>query len=184
MKGLVFTQFLAMAEESVGEKRVDDMIDRCPLHSGGAYNAVGNYDCSELTTLVGELSRETGIDVGELQKAFGRWMLQNFVATHPEFFEAKACAFDMLESVENEVHTEVRKLYPDAELPRFETRRPDPQTLEFIYRSPRRLATFCEGLIEACLMHYGEAADIRSEDVSDQENQIVRFLISKTDGGA
>ena len=163
MKGLVFTQLLAMADKTFGEPSVDAVLDRCPLSSGGAFSAVGNYNCSEFTTLVREFSSEAGLSAEKLQITFGHWMLRHFVEFYPEFFNAKQTAFDMLESVQNEVHSEVRKLYSDVELPNFVTERPDDQTMIFTYFSPRGLVHFCKGLIEACFGHYGETADIQVE---------------------
>lgn len=180
MKGLVFTELLNMAEDAVGEEMVDDVIDSCPLESGGAYSSVGNYDCSELVSLVGGFSDRTGLSVDKLQNMFGRWMLARFVDSYPAFFETKTNAFDMLDSIENEVHVEVRKLYPDAELPTFRTERPSSDVFVFIYSSPRRLMAFCHGLIEACLEHYNETATIEVEDQSTEELGIARFTLTKT----
>ena len=74
MKGLIFTELLAMADEAVGEDRVDHVISGCPLSGGGAYSAVGNYPSSDLIALVQGFSGETGLSVEALQKAFGHWM--------------------------------------------------------------------------------------------------------------
>lgn len=160
MKGMVFTELLEMAEGAVGEAAVDDILDACPLESGGAYNAVGNYPCGELMTIVGALSDHTGAPVAELQRQFGHWMHGRFVERYAPFYEGKADAFEMLEAIEAEVHVEVRKLHPDVELPTFETTRPAPDVLVMTYRSPRALADFCHGLIEACVAHFGAPVDI------------------------
>ena len=182
MKGLVFTELLDMAEAAAGEDVVDDVLDTCPLASGGAYTSVGNYQCSELLTLVGEFSRRTGLSVEDLQKQFGHWMLKRFVEGYSSFFDARTNAFDMLESIETEVHVEVRKLYPDTELPTFDTRRDGEDTLHFTYRSPRRLIAFCHGLIEGCLAHYGETASISCTDHSTDLEAVAEFRIVRTNG--
>lgn len=165
MKGMVFVELLQMAESALGEERVDAVLDRCELSSGGAYNAVGSYPCSELVALVGAFSDETGLPGDALQRQFGHWMLERFKRSYPHFFEGRENALELLEAVDAEVHVEVRKLYPDAELPRFETERLAPDTLRLVYASPRPLAAFCHGLIEACVEHYGHDAEIAREDV-------------------
>ena len=86
----------------------------------------------------------------------------------------------MLESIDNEVHVEVRKLYSDAELPRFDTQRLDDRTMRLVYTSPRRLMAFCHGLIEATFKHYGETAEIEVVDKSTDTTGIVEFTIRKT----
>lgn len=179
MKGVVFTELISMAEEVKGEEFVDELLEELPLTNGGAYTSVGKYPCSELFVIVGALSERLGAPPDALQRQFGHWMLGKFAMNYPQFFEGKTHAFDMLQSIENEVHVEVRKLYPDAELPTFETIRENEDTLTMIYHSARPLGHFCHGLIEACLAHFNVQADIK---VSDQNTAVpgshVRFEIA------
>ncbi len=179
VKGVVFVELLKLADARVGEEVVDSVVAKCPLSSGGAYTAVGTYPASELDTLVGALSDATGTSVDALQRQFGHWMLRRFVATYPSFFESRSDAFDMLESIETEVHVEVRKLYPDSELPTFETERLEGDVLKMTYKSPRRMIAFCHGLIEACLEHYNESADIGRTEMSTAGMGIAEFVIRR-----
>ncbi|MCT4554373.1 MAG: heme NO-binding domain-containing protein [Pelagimonas sp.] len=164
MKGMVFTELLSMAEGAIGEDAVDDILDELPLSNGGAYTAVGNYPCSELVSIVVKISEVSGLPINDLQRAFGGWMMERFAAGYPQFFQDKTCALEMLEAIENEVHVEVRKLYPDAELPSFETERTGQGQLRMTYRSDRPLVAFCHGLIESCVAHFGQKADITVQD--------------------
>lgn len=168
MKGIVFVELLAMAEAAVGEAAVDEVLDGLDIASGGAYSGVGNYPCSELMAIVGALSARTGVPGEALQRQFGEWMLARFVAGYPAFFEGRRDALDMLEAIEGEVHVEVRKLYPDAELPRFETAR-DGDALRMRYVSERPLVAFCEGLIRACAAHFGRGLQMEVTQVSATE---------------
>lgn len=177
MKGVIFTELLAMAEETFGEAVVDQVIDASDLPSGGAYTTVGNYPCAELVTLVGGFARHGDTSVEALQRVFGHWMMDSFARHYPQFFVGRTCSLDMLEAIENDIHVEVRKLYPDAELPRFRTRRDGPNSLEMIYRSPRPLADFCHGLIEACADHFGETARIARQDGSQDGMTVATFRI-------
>lgn len=169
MKGLVFTELLAMADDALGEDVVDGVLSALPLDSGGAYTAVGVYPCSELVQIVGALSERTGTSVPELQRAFGGWMLRYFVKHYPDVFAESQCALDLLERVDGEVHVEVRKLYPDAELPSFDTERVQPGHLRMTYRSARPLVPFCHGLIDACVTHYNQQAEIKCRPLSSNE---------------
>lgn len=169
MKGIVFTELLEMAEQAIGEEAVDDILDQLELDSGAAYTSVGNYPCSELMKIVAAVSDFTGIPGEDLQRKFGGWMHARFVQVYPQFFEDKKTVLDMLDAIETEVHVEVRKLYSDAELPRFETAQIDDDTLRMAYRSDRPLVSFCHGLIEACVDHFGQRANIAVARVSNRE---------------
>jgi len=166
MKGVVFVELLSMAEDMLGEAVVDSVIDAADLASGGAYTTVGNYPCDELMVLIAGFSRTTSVPAAELQRLFGNWMMRSFETHYPGFFNSQATALGMLESIENEVHVEVRKLYPDAELPNFHTRREAEGQLTMTYVSPRSLSSFCHGLIEGCLAHFATEATIEASDRS------------------
>ena len=153
------------------------MLDNVELESDGAFSAVGNYPCSELMTLVGAFSDHTGHSVQFLQTAFGKWIFAKFAESYQVFFEGKDNAFTMLESIENEVHVEVRKLYPEVELPTFATNRLADGSLEMIYSSERPLVDFCQGMIEACLEHFGEQAEITQTKLQDDNLFGAKFNI-------
>lgn len=178
MKGLIFVELLKMAEEASHEGLVDDVLDRLVLESGGAYSAVGNYRCGELVAIVGGLSDRMNTSASALQKQFGHWMFRHFAENFGQFFSEKHSSFDMLDSIDREVHVEVRKLYPDAELPRFETKRLSQTEMTMTYISARPLQCFCYGLIEACLAHFGETGLITIRDQSQDEATQVVFNIS------
>ncbi|WGW05677.1 heme NO-binding domain-containing protein [Tropicibacter oceani] len=177
MKGLVFTELLEMAESALGEEVVDEVLDGLELEGGGAYSAVGSYPCSELFGIVGALSARTGISGDELQRQFGHWMFGRFSVNYPGFFEGKANALEMLDAIESEVHVEVRKLYPDAELPTFATTWRNDRELLLNYSSSRPLVAFCHGLIEACLVHFGHPGQLRQSRQLEGEGHAATFLI-------
>jgi len=54
------------------------------------------------------------------------------------------------------IHVEVRKLYPDAELPTFTCDTSTPGRLTMLYRSSRPFADLAEGLIAGCIAHFCE----------------------------
>jgi len=170
MKGVVFVELLKMAQEAFGEEVVDDVIEHADLDSGGAFTAVGNYPCSELVKIVQAFSDHSGISSEDLQRKFGHWMMGFFGDNYPEFFADKAGPFEMLNAVDGEIHVEVRKLYPDAELPRFATEQKSETELEMVYTSPRPLVDFCQGLIESCVDRFERTADIESTPVTADKN--------------
>lgn len=169
MKGVVFVELLTMAEVAFGEDVVDQVIDKAELASGGSYTAVGNYPCEELVRIVDAFSAHSGISGDQLQRKFGHWMMTFFGKQYPDFFSGKSTSFEMLEAVDGEIHVEVRKLYPDAELPRFETVRTSEGRLEMVYTSPRPLVSFCHGLIEACVETFDEQAEITFAATPDKD---------------
>lgn len=159
MKGVVFTELLDMVEAKFGLEVADAIVQASGIPGGCAYTAVGTYDWRELATLVQALSAHTGTPVPELLRAYGRHLFGRFVVAYPQFFADVPTAFDFLENVEAYIHPEVRKLYPDAELPHFQSER-TAGGLELRYRSQRPFAEFARGLIDGCLEYFAVDAEV------------------------
>ena len=71
MKGLLFTSFLDLVEREYGLEMVDEIIDEAAPKSGGIYTTVGNYDHSELISMIAVLSKKMNLSVAHLNKTFG-----------------------------------------------------------------------------------------------------------------
>jgi hypothetical protein len=181
MKGIVFTEFLEMIENKFSPEMADRIIEQADLRSGGIYTAVGTYDHSEMIELASRLSDETGIAPAEIMRSFGMYLFERFYTMFPIYFDRVSSSFDFLQRIEGYIHVEVRKLYPEAELPSFACATPHPGCLRLTYRSARPFAVLAEGLIRGCIAHYGEAVDIEVEDLSDGTGTAARFLLTKRD---
>jgi hypothetical protein len=179
MKGIVFCEFVEMMEQEFSPDLADEIITSTPLESGGAYTTVGTYDHHEMLALVGRLSEKTGAPVPDLVNAFGRYLFGRFVELYPNFFEGVDGAFSFLDRIEVHVHVEVRKLYPDAELPTFETSMLDDDTMVMVYQSKRPFADLAHGLIEGCIEHYGKPIGIHMEDLSGNGRTHMRFTLKR-----
>jgi hypothetical protein len=160
MKGIVFTEFLDMVEALHSADMVDAVIVAAKPANGGAYTAVGTYPAAEMGALVAALARQTGTAAPELLHGFGRHVFGRFASTYPDFFAEADDVLAFLSSIEDVIHIEVRKLYPDAELPTLEAAADGPDGLRLTYRSPRCMADFAEGLIEGAAAHFGQALTI------------------------
>jgi len=177
MKGIIFTEFIELVETAFSIETAEDMLELADPASGGAYTAVGNYDHMELVGMVGHLSTLTGVSVGELVMTFGEHLFNRFTQLYPQMFIGKETVYDFVESVEGVIHVEVRKLYPDAELPTISTERTDDGALDMTYRSPRQLGDIAHALLSGCIKHYKEDLTIRRHDVVDETGPSVRFRL-------
>ncbi|WP_299906751.1 heme NO-binding domain-containing protein [uncultured Paracoccus sp.] len=175
---MVFSELIEMADELLGEAAVDEVLSSGDFSSGGAYTSVGFYPCDEFMALVQALSTRSGLPLNDYLRRFGHWMFWRYSARYSQFFADKTDVLTMLESIETEVHIEVRKLYPGVELPRFESRRLlDGDGLELTYHSPRPLGDFCHGLVETCIEYFGRPASVERQDLTVPEGMCVRFTI-------
>ncbi len=178
MKGVIFTEFLDLVEENFGYETVDTIIEKSSLSTNGAYTAIGTYPHSEMFQLIGNLSQEKNIPVEVLLRLFGKHVFSVLMKSFPTHTRHISHTFQLLESIENHIHVEVRKIYPDAELPHFQITRLDDNTIEMIYTSKRKMADLAIGLIEGCFDHFNEKGTVQKTNLKDDGSE-VRLLILK-----
>ncbi len=180
MKGVVFTEFMSFVEDGYGIDMVDNVVEMSDLPSGGAYTSVGTYPHTEMYELVGSLTKLSGARLENILVKFGQHLSRRFARSFPNFFSERTGLFDFLSSVDGHIHVEVRKLYPDAELPSFVVNSVDERRMEFDYSSCRPLGSLAKGLIMGAAEHYGENVEIGEAAHEQADRRFVRFTIQRT----
>lgn len=164
MKGVIFTEFLDMVESKHGMQVADRVLTRgFPLDSG--FTSVGTYDYRILIDLIVEFSNAVDKPPSEVVFEFGKHLFHRLREIYPASTEGVTCAMDQVRRVETVIHTEVVKLYPDAEIPAFRFPPADDGTFQIEYISARPFADLAEGLIAATIEHYGEDFKIERVDL-------------------
>lgn len=88
-------------------------------------------------------------------------------------------SLDFIDTVENYVHVEVKKLYKDVDLPTFKTIYKDDDNLTIIYQSQKRLEAFAHGLMTACGKYFNEELVIEYKTINQSPYQ-VEFVVKKS----
>lgn len=178
MRGLVFTEFLDFVEKTAGPEMVETMLESCNLASGGAYTSVGTYDHEEILNMLAFLNQATGQDVSDMVTAFGRNLFAQLAVHHPAIVQSSETLLDFLEGIETHIHREVRKLYPDAELPYFETVRPRKNMLIMTYQSSRPFVDLAHGMINGAVDHFKDTVRIARENMPVASGYCARFQVA------
>lgn len=177
MKGLVFREFLRMVESEFGYEMVDKIIEDSHIASKGIYTSVGTYNHHELLSLMNEFGIHVHKSVNELMVEFGRFAFTVFLNNYPGFFQDKKSTFELLSVVEDQIHTEVLKLYPEAELPTFETDGYNNNEMKMIYRSERKMKYFAKGLMQGSLDYFGENAQVEMTNLKEDGSEVLFRII-------
>ena len=159
MKGIVFTEFLELVENEFGLEVVQQIIDECELDTDGVYTSVGTYSHKDMFKMVGKLSEIKGIPVPALLTVFGEYFFTTLKDKYPVFVE-KPNLFSFLNSIDQYIHPEVLKLYPDAELPRFDAEIKSDNEMMLNYMSSRKMSDLAIGLIKGAANHFKENVDV------------------------
>jgi len=178
MKGIVFTEFLDLVEDKFGLETVDEIIEKSELKSNGVYTSIGTYEFSEMLQLLQHLSTKTKITIDELLLVYGEHLFSVLRDSYPGLVDAYKDPIEMLSSIENHIHVEVKKIYPDAELPSFEVREKSKDSLIMIYKSSRAMHHFGLGLMNKTFEHFNSQATIVLEKIKEDGTE-VKFIINK-----
>ncbi|WP_159951015.1 heme NO-binding domain-containing protein [Polaribacter septentrionalilitoris] len=178
MKGIVFTEFLDLVEDKFGLEMVDKIISESKLESEGAYTAIGTYSFSEMLQLLTHLSKYTEIPIDNLLLVYGEHFFSVIENSYPGLLATYKDPIDMLSSIENHIHVEVQKIYPDAELPTFVVEEKSENSLIMVYKSSRAMHHFGLGLMNKTFEHFNSTATIQLEKIKEDGTQ-VRFIVAK-----
>lgn len=180
MKGIVFTEFLDLVEDKFGLEMVDTIISSSNLESEGAYTAVGTYSFSEMLQLLQHLSEQTGLSIDNLLLVYAEHFFEVIKISYPGLLNTYKDPIEMLSSIENHIHIEVRKIYPDAELPTFVVVEKTENSLILDYKSSRAMHHFGLGLMNKTFEHFNATATIQLNKIKADGTE-VRFIITKNE---
>jgi hypothetical protein len=157
---------------------VDEIIQDSKIESNGAYTSVGTYSHIELFKLVDQLSKHSNISIEKLMTDYGKYAFYKFIKAYPKLTNNFTNAFHFLKNVEDIIHVEVAKLYPNTELPSLKIIELTEKEMKLLYSSQRRMSHFAEGMILSCFDYYHEKVVIEKE-VMNGDGAEVLFSIKK-----
>ncbi len=178
MKGIVFTEFLELVENKFGIEMVDKIINQSKLESQGIYTAIGTYKFAEMLSLLSNLSNNTSISIDDLLLVYGEHFFAVLKQSYPGLVATYNNPIEMLSSIEDHIHVEVRKIYPDAELPTFIVEEHKENHLVMVYKSNRAMHQFGLGLMNKTFEHFNSSAEIILEKINKNGTE-VRFIINE-----
>lgn len=179
MKGIIFTEFFDLVEQAFGFEVAEKIIDECDLPSGGVYTAVGTYDHTEILALVGMLSKITETPAPQLLVTYGRFIYPKLHAQLKGMGLEFDSSFALFSSLDDIIHPEVLKLYPDAELPNFHATPLNDHQLLLKYSSCRPFAHMAEGLILGAAEHFNEDLTVALEHHNTDNNFYTDIVITR-----
>ncbi len=172
MKGIVFTEFLELVETKFGYEVVDEIITKSELPSSGIYTSVGTYAFSEMLQLLTHLSHHTQLSIDNLLYVYGGHFFGVLEKNYADILSSYTGPLELLNSIENHIHVHVRKIYPDAELPRFEVVEKSLHKMTMIYYSDRAMYSFAKALMEKAFSYYKKDALITLQKIQEDGTQV------------
>ena len=176
MKGVIFNLLEEIVVRDHGEDTWELLLDDAGLD--GVYTSLGSYDDGELLALVEAASNRLDLPADDVVRWYGHNALALLAKRYPELFAPHQDGRSFVLTLNEIIHPEVRKLYPGAITPEFGFDASDPMELVMTYRSPRKLCTLAEGLLEGTAEHYHQRVDIDQPECMNRGDEQCRLVIS------
>ena len=165
MKGIIFNLLEDVVGSEYDADTWDDLLDRAKVE--GVYTSLGNYPHGELVTILDEFSASRGENRDQILRWFGRNAIPLLADRYQVFFAPHRHTRRFLLTLNDVIHSEVRKLYPGADAPMFEfldSGGGDHSDLTIHYRSRRQLCKLAEGIILGAADYFGEKANVQQRE--------------------
>lgn len=148
MKGAIFKHFEAFVSDNWGVEVYEEILDGLDLLTEGPFLGPGSYPDEDLLSIVGATIQKLGIPLPDALRVFGKYLFPKLAGDAPQFVEGQSDLKQFLMTVDGVIHVEVKKLFPDAYLPRllYEDTADDQLTVH--YQSKRQFCQLFVGLVE------------------------------------
>lgn len=156
MKGMIFNLFEKFVSENFGQEAYEDIQKNAKLITKEPFVGPGKYPDEDFMELVRVACEKFKINPFDAQKTLGEYCFPELVKLTPHLAGQYKNTRDFLIAVDRIIHVEVKKLYPDSELPEFDYENSQKDTLLIKYTSKKKLCFFMEGLIHGCAKYFSE----------------------------
>jgi hypothetical protein len=180
MKGVVFNLLEETVTRAFGADTWDHLVETSGVH--GAYTSLGNYPDAEIEALVVAAMQALSLDRDQVLRWFGQQAIPVLNELYPAFFDGPSSARAFTAGINTIIHSEVRKLYPDAACPHFRLRDAPDGGLVMDYLSSRNMCALAQGFVEGAAAQFGEQVDFRHVACKTKGDPHCRFEILWTAG--
>ncbi len=159
MKGAIFKHFETFVTDNWGVEVYEEVLDGLDLITQGPFLGPGNYPDEDLLAIVGATIQKLGIPLPDALRVFGKYLFEKLAGDAPQFVEDKSDLKQFLMTVDGVIHVEVKKLFPEAYLPRLAYEDTGADQLTVHYHSKRQFCQLFVGLVEGAAESFSSPLD-------------------------
>ena len=173
MHGIIFASLYDYGRAQLGPEASEEIFE------GRFFSMSDAHPDEEFVALLARTGSLLQLSDDELLHQFGAFTAeQTFARLYPAFFEMAGDTRKFLLTIENRIHELVRATIPNATPPALSVHPLDPDRVEILYRSPRRLCRLLEGLVVGTGHYYNEAITITEEECMSHGAAACRFFVT------
>lgn len=176
MKGVVFVALAEMMQNNYGHRTWNDILEKSQLESQGIYTVAETYKDEEAIKLLQVISVKLNKSSDDVLKLFGFFLFFYFSKHYPHFFHAKKFS-DFLLSVDEIIHTEIKKISPSSNPPQIKATIINDHNINVSYSSNRKLCSLAIGLIKGAAKMYGHSVVVEHLQCMHDGHQKCELLL-------
>lgn len=158
MKGIIFNLVEDVVSEAYGEQVWDQLLTEAKLD--GAYTSMGDYPDEQLHALVGAAATALDVPPEQVLRQLGHGAARGLSDQYPHFFTPHRRSIDFVVTLNDVIHTEVRKIHRAADPPEFVFTHVGDDELLIEYRSRRGLCALADGMLGGAASYFREQATV------------------------
>ena len=118
----------------------------------------------ELVAVMVSVAAAAETDIPSLLNEFGVFLAPGLLRIYAPLIQPGWRTLDVIEHVEEEIHTAVRLRDREADPPYLVARRRSPTAVEITYTSPRQLCRLAEGIVRGLAEHFDERVAVTQRE--------------------
>ena len=156
MHGSIFVELREYIGATYGAGHWEGVLDASGIgYKEYAANQV--YSDLEAVRIVAAAADRTGKPLHELLEDFGEFLATSLIERFVALIDPAWKTLDLLEHVEETIHTVIRGSSAKADPPRLRCRRISRTEVVVEYDSPRKMCSLAKGLIQGLARFYGDS---------------------------
>jgi hypothetical protein len=176
VNGVIFNVVEEVVTDELGAGTWDTLVDTCPV--SGSYTSIGTHDDAELLALVGGITETTGLPANDAVVLAGRRGFGRLASRHSNLVDNVSGSRDLLGQLNDVIHPEVLKLYPEAAVPHFAVLSDEGNSVEVLHESEKQLCRLAEGLILGAADHFDEPVAVEHTTCANDGGNDCRLKIT------
>ncbi|MDP2106423.1 MAG: heme NO-binding domain-containing protein, partial [Desulfobulbaceae bacterium] len=141
------------------------------------YLPINEYPDSEMNLLSQIISQKTGVGSSELLENLGEHLVPTLYEMYKTLIKPEWKTLDVIENVEETIHSVVRLKNPGAHPPSLTCHRKSPDEVVVLYSSPRKMCSVAKGITKGLARSFQERVIISEDSCMHKGDSVCRISI-------
>jgi predicted hydrocarbon binding protein len=155
MHGIIFSELKKYVDTKFGPSAWPTLLKESGL-GAKLYMNIQSYPDADAVALVTTAARLTGTPAPAILEDFGEFIAPDLVGMYKTLVRPEWKALDLLENVENTIHTVVRARHQGAAPAQIQCVRTSPTSATVTYTSARKMCPVAKGIIKGLGTHFNQ----------------------------